>query len=248
MINNEIPPIIHQIWIQGYSSIPPELKIEHANCKKINNNFEHILWTDGKIKELLKNNFSENVLSLYNSFTVMAQKADLARYAILYVYGGIYLDMDIVCRKNLEAFLTKSVFFTPYIFSKILKRYMNNTIGTVPKHPLFMMCIQNILSKNDHSNIIKSTGTGLFYDTVQAYLKTGATDINIIDRKYLYPCDIYHDESCAYNCTECYVAHTSYSSWSRKLQIIKFLRQNLVLIIVLMLLSILVIYLVVKHN
>nr|AEX62747.1 uncharacterized glycosyl transferase [Moumouvirus Monve] len=116
-----IPNILHQIWIQGYDKIPDDLKKYFINCQKVNNNFEHILWDDDKIRKLLIDKFDPEYLETYDYFKVPAQKADFARYAILYTYGGIYLDMDMVCRKNLESLLQYNFFSHHTCFQKFLK-------------------------------------------------------------------------------------------------------------------------------
>src|SRR6187399_325467 len=97
-----IPKIIHQIWLQGYDNIPAELKNDHENCKIVNNDFEYIVWDKDKIKKLLDDKFGKDYSDLFDTYKIFAQQADFARYAILYVYGGIYLDMDILCKKNLS--------------------------------------------------------------------------------------------------------------------------------------------------
>ncbi|XWV24973.1 glycosyl transferase [Tupanvirus deep ocean] len=211
-----IPKIIHQIWIQGSQNIPNKLKEYHDGCKIINNTFQHILWDEDNILKLLNDNFGKKYVDTYNSFTVFAQKADFARYAILYVNGGIYLDMDMVCRKNLEPFLNYQVFCTTDALHIFVKRYLNGIIGAVPKHPIFLYVFKNIFERLPHKNkVTYSTGTKLFYDSAMEYIKeTGNNDISVIDRKYLHPCNPYDDDDCPYTCNDCYVAHTSYSSWS----------------------------------
>ena len=211
-----IPKIIHQIWIQGYNYIPDKLKNFHLQCKTINNDFEYIVWNETSIIKLLLENFSKEYVDLYKSYTIFAQKADFARYVILYIYGGIYLDMDMVCRKNLSPFLQYNVFCTTDTFHFVVKRYLNGIVGAIPKHPVFIFVFKNIFARqNEKNKITYSTGTKLFYDSVTEYIeKTGQNDIKVVDKKYLHPCNSYDDDICPYACDGCFVAHTSYSSWS----------------------------------
>lgn len=212
-----IPKIIHQIWIQGCDKIPDNLRKLHENCRKTNDDFEYICWDDDKIKNFLQKNYDKKYLDLYNLYTVPAQKADFARYAILYIYGGVYLDMDMVCHKNLEPLLNNNVFHTGYIFADFFKRYLNGIIGSVPKHELFQYIFKNLfIRKADLGNVTYSTGTSLFYDSIKEYQKaTGNDDVTLIPRKYLDPCNLYDNESCPYQCKDCYIAHTNNSSWSK---------------------------------
>ncbi len=244
-----IPNIIHQIWIQGYDKIPAELKQDQINCRTINYDFEYMFWDEDKIKKLLFDNFDVKYLNLYNYYVIPAQRADLARYAILYIYGGIYLDMDMICKKNLKSFLENDIFFTNDIFNFLYKRYLTGIIGAKKNHPIFKLMMENMILRKDSALkfVAYSTGTQLFYDSVQQYMKdTGDTNISMIKRKYLHPCSILDDDLCAYKCDSCYVAHTNYSSWSPSLKLLKFAKRNTLLILVVII--VMIIFLFVKYN
>lgn len=241
-----IPQVIHQIWIQGYDKIPESLMTMHKNCKNINNNFKYELWDEEKIRKLLEEHFEKKYIELYDGYTVFAQKADFARYAILYIHGGVYMDMDITCKKNIESFLKHQMFFTTYRYPKFFKRYLNGIIGSKPKHPIFEIVFKNIfIRKNMGKSITNSTGTGLFYDSVTEYSSDhpNSNDYTIIDYRYLDPCHAFSGENCINECTDCYVVHTSYSSWSplikfgKMLVKHKFLILGIIIIIILLILS-----------
>ena len=72
------------------------------------NNFEYIFWDDNKIINLLKEN--KYLLHMYNIEEAYYGKADIARYFILYKYGGIYIDADSVWvnNSNLDNLIKKS--------------------------------------------------------------------------------------------------------------------------------------------
>lgn len=244
-----IPNIIHQIWIQGYDKIPLDLRDNHIICKNINDNFEYIFWDENKIKKLLSDHFDKKYLELYNSYVMPVQRADLARYVILYVYGGIYLDMDMICKKNLSHFLKLNLFFTIDIFYNLYKRYLTGIIGAKNKHPLFLVILENMIKRKKYAYyyVPYSSGTQLFYDSVQQYIKnTNDNNISIIDRKYLHPCTILDDELCPYRCDTCYVAHINYSSWSPTLKIFKYVKKNIK--IVLIIIIIIIFFLLIKYK
>lgn len=238
-----IPNIIHQIWIQGYDKIPSDLMIYHNGCKAINDNFNYIVWDDNKIRELLISKFDKKYIETYDNYKIFAQKADFARYAILYTYGGIYLDMDMLCRKNLTSFLKYNFFFTSYMFYNFFKRFLNGIVGSRAGHPVFEYIFNNIfIRKNNTKSVTDSTGTGLFYYSIMEYVKNNPShDLKMIDRKYLDPCNMYNNDSCRYTCEDCYIAHTNYSSWSPTLRICKFLLKYKYAILVILLLTIILI-------
>ncbi|XWV24975.1 glycosyl transferase [Tupanvirus deep ocean] len=240
-----IPKIIHQIWLQGYNNIPSELNEFHDKCKKVNSDFEHMFWDNDRIKKLLEEEFGEKYVAAFDYFKIFAQKADFARYAILYVYGGIYLDMDTMCKKNLNDFLNYRLFTTIAgdSFYELYKRYHNAVIGAVPRHPLFLIMFKNIFDRMEYANnVTYSTGTRLFYDSIQEYLKTFENDITIIDPKYLHPCGIHSNPECADNCDECYIVHTNHSSWSPTAKAIKYICKNIFIILIIVILIILLIF------
>lgn len=215
--SNPIPAIIHQIWIQGFEKVPDNIKIIYNECKLINYNFKFLFWDEYKIKKLLLKYFGKTYVEIYDSYTIFAQKSDFARYAILYIYGGIYLDMDMLARKNLTPFLVHEFFCTTdsIYFFMLSRRYLNGVMGSKPRHLVFKSIFKNMIERLPLSkNVIYSTGTKLLYDSVAEYKKkTGLNNISVIDRKYLHPCITYDDDSCPYTCEDCFIAHTDHNSW-----------------------------------
>ena len=58
-----------------------------------NPEFQHYIYDDGMCREFIKKNFNREVLHAYDSLEPDAFKADLWRYAILYINGGVYVDI-----------------------------------------------------------------------------------------------------------------------------------------------------------
>lgn len=96
-----IPKIMHQIWYQGEGKIPTKLKDYRANCKKINKAYKQYIWDGETIERFIEDNYPQYA-DVYKSFPMMIQKIDFAKYLILHFYGGVYVDMDVVCMKEVE--------------------------------------------------------------------------------------------------------------------------------------------------
>lgn len=103
-----IPKIIHQTWYNN------DLPIEYINIiehnKKLNPNFIFKFYTDKDIDNILENN--KNIISSFisNAYYKINPKygparADLFRYLIIYLEGGIYLDMKIKILEPLEKWI-----------------------------------------------------------------------------------------------------------------------------------------------
>lgn len=96
--------LIHQIWFQGIENIPQKYRESIYKLEALNPTWNHICWDDKSLRELCR---KAGYLEAYDACTIMHQKIDLGRYVIIYVYGGISLDMDIKPLLPLDAFFDK---------------------------------------------------------------------------------------------------------------------------------------------
>ena len=153
-----IPKIIHQTWKDN--KIPDNWIDAVESCKL--NGYKYILWTDKTMEEFVKNNY-QNFYQYYKSYKYTIQKCDAFRYLVLYKYGGIYLDMDIVCKKNLDNLLNNEIVLARS--ANLDKSYTNSFFMIIPKHPFFKYCVDNLpkymnsYSKfGKHLHVMNSTG------------------------------------------------------------------------------------------
>jgi len=87
-----IPKIIYQT--NSSLKLPLYARLQIWNFKRRHKDFKYILYDDAMINDFIKNNFNQKIYDVYNSIQIGAAKADFFRYAILYINGGIYLDLD----------------------------------------------------------------------------------------------------------------------------------------------------------
>lgn len=93
-----IPKIIHQIWIGPKKQPDIYMKTWYNDYVKMYPEYTYMLWNEDKINDLMS--YNNEIKKLYNMETTMYGKADIARYVILYFYGGIYIDADSVWLNN----------------------------------------------------------------------------------------------------------------------------------------------------
>lgn len=109
---------IFQCWIQGESNMTNKNYIENAkNWKLLNPDWNHRVIDDDFIKKACSV-FSQECLDTYNSFDIMHLKIDFGRYVVLYLYGGMYCDMDMYVLRGLD---------NSDIISNFLKTYNEKT-------------------------------------------------------------------------------------------------------------------------
>jgi mannosyltransferase OCH1-like enzyme len=91
-----IPKVMHHIWLGG-NDIPPLYQHYMAECQKLHPNWQFVLWTESQLEQL-----PLHYGRLYDKSRTYTAKSDIARYEILYRYGGVYRDMDVKCYKPLD--------------------------------------------------------------------------------------------------------------------------------------------------
>lgn len=86
-----LPPIIHQMYTS--QELPPELETAHRTWV-FNSNSKVKIWTDVQIEDFIKTKCAW-IYETWQSLPTNRDRALLAKYCIMYVYGGLYADMDI---------------------------------------------------------------------------------------------------------------------------------------------------------
>ena len=105
LFKQNIPKIVHQTWETKESIPPPCLEVIKKN-KKLNPTWEFVFWDDKARRKLIEDNFDDYTLSAYDKLSVGAMKADLFRICVLYIHGGLYMDIKGGINKPLDEFLS----------------------------------------------------------------------------------------------------------------------------------------------
>jgi mannosyltransferase OCH1-like enzyme len=105
---------IHQIWLQGRDSIPEEYieNIKSIDFFNSGSEYKHIIWSEETFyRDILNNNtyllsqektFVENSKIIFEKLKLIHMKVDYMRYIILYLMGGLYIDIDTVAVKSFD--------------------------------------------------------------------------------------------------------------------------------------------------
>jgi mannosyltransferase OCH1-like enzyme len=163
--NSEIPLIIFQTWIT--KNLPPKMLKTVNKVKTTNPEFEHRLFDDNDIRIFLSENFNPDVLYAFNKLIPGAFKADLWRYCVLYIYGGIYLDIKYEPVNNfkfLEMIDKEYYTLDRNHFGGALSIY-NGFIVAKPGNEIFLKLIskvvENVKSRFYGNNALQVTGPTL---------------------------------------------------------------------------------------
>ena len=109
-----IPLKIYQTW--KTTDLPEKMKENVERLKMKNPEFEYHLFGDEECRIFIKEHFDDDVLEAYNKLIPGAYKADLWRYCVLYINGGVYLDIKYSNVGNFNLIqLTDDEYFVPDI-------------------------------------------------------------------------------------------------------------------------------------
>lgn len=101
--NECVPKIIHQLWKDN--NIPDHLKLMQQSVLDNHVGYQYMFWTDKDLDGFLQV-YYPRIWDFYTTgFEYIIQKIDFIRLLLIYHYGGIYLDLDSLCVKNIEDIL-----------------------------------------------------------------------------------------------------------------------------------------------
>jgi mannosyltransferase OCH1-like enzyme len=93
MTTIEFPKIVFQTW--KTTDVPDAWKEGQRSVQAVNPDFQYVLLTDADNRCIISTYFPW-YLDTYDAFEFGIQRADAIRYAVMYLWGGIYLDLDYV--------------------------------------------------------------------------------------------------------------------------------------------------------
>ncbi|MDF0720398.1 glycosyltransferase [Kaistella sp. PBT33-4] len=98
-----IPKNIFQTFRTG--DLPWITRFYISRIRKKNPGWNYHFYDDRRILNFFEEEFPPRYLKAYKSLTIGAAKADFFRYAVLYRYGGVYLDIDSYVKTPFDRFL-----------------------------------------------------------------------------------------------------------------------------------------------
>ena len=108
--------------------------------------------TDDEAANFLSTHFPAEVREAYDALRPGAFKADLFRYCVLLIHGGVYADVDIMLESSLDAAVASDVGFMVPIDepgTPVNKRMClwNGFIAAAPGHPFLLQAIETVVNQ-----------------------------------------------------------------------------------------------------
>ncbi len=150
--------------------------------------YEYNFYDDKMCEEFIKNNFENNVYNAYIKCPIPVMKADLWRYCIIYIYGGIYADSDTICLDTPNIFSQKKSYFVGVPENDV--HLCNWIFAAPPRSPVLLSVINlsvdrilNHYEKKQHM-VHYYTGPGVLTDGIEYFLKKN--NLHTFVKKILY--------------------------------------------------------------
>jgi len=141
-----IPKVMHHIWD---GDIPPLYQHFFDECKNLHPDWEFKIWSAKDIAAL-----DLRYQNLYDNMRNYPGQSDIARYEILYRFGGVYKDLDVKCYRPIDELNYKYTFYAPleYPMKNWGRVVVNNgIIAASPNHEILKRTLE-IIDENFDSN------------------------------------------------------------------------------------------------
>jgi mannosyltransferase OCH1-like enzyme len=148
MSDQRIPKIMHHIWIGD--PMPFHLQANCLRWLELHPGWDFKLWTEAEIDEIGLQNRAlyDQAEKIVPADAVGQFRADIVRYEVLALFGGVYTDVDTVPLKNIEPALVGHDEFAAHED----RTWVGNTyLGAIPGHPIMQTLIAGLPS-NVHRN------------------------------------------------------------------------------------------------
>lgn len=187
-----IPKIIHQTWKNR--SLPALMRPLAEKWKQLHPLWEYKLWTDVANREFIRDHFPQ-FLNKYDSYPFTIQRVDAIRYLLLYWYGGVYVDLDFECLKNIEPLVNGATCLFGRESEEHCQRHEkdliigNAFIACTPKHPFIKAICDAVCGDDriatDTIQILETTGPFMLTRVYEQFAEKDS--IRVLDADVLYP-------------------------------------------------------------
>lgn len=151
-----IPATIFQTFKSA--DVPERLHAAAMSWVERNPGFAYRFFDDEDARAFVARHFDERALAAYDRTPPGAFRADFWRYCVLFVEGGIYIDIDSICECDLAAVLGSEDTFVSARAGNLDWAIYNGFVCTVPGHPFLRRAIERA------TDLILDVPEGEFFD------------------------------------------------------------------------------------
>ena len=113
--------------------------------------WDYRFYTDEECLQFITTHFPPEVREAYETILPGAYKADLFRYCVLLIHGGVYADLDVMLESNLDFAIPRDVGFmvpldAPGANADHQMCLWNGFMAVAPGHPFLAKTIETVVN------------------------------------------------------------------------------------------------------
>jgi mannosyltransferase OCH1-like enzyme len=197
-----IPKIIHQIWSEEKKSLPGFFLSLSETWKENHPDWEYIYWNEKDMNDFMQKEYP-HLCDFYYALPYDIQRWDTVRLLILYKMGGLYVDFDYECLKNIEPLLENRTCCIGLEPDKHKVLYETSVVlnvafcATIPEAPFIKKALDKIFSDNtkrySHTNRVfctmNTTGPRMLSKLYESLSPEEKEWVYLVAAKYVTPFD-----------------------------------------------------------
>lgn len=200
-----IPRVFHQIWINpSHPDLPEQYRKYRDGWLALHPNWDYRLWNLDNLPFPLHNaDLHSRGAASY------AQLADILRYEILYVLGGVYIDTDFECLRPIDGILDG---VRGFACSESGRSLSIGILGAEPSSPLMLQCVRNIPRRLGLDSPTLETGPAFFTRMILGH--GFHNDFTVFPSHWFYPYGYTELHRAGENFPDAYAVHRWAHSWT----------------------------------
>lgn len=159
--NSIIPLNLYTCW--HTLDLPPLMSENYKLLLKNNPEFNHFIYDENMCRQFLIENFDNSVIESYDKLIPCAFKTDLWRYCVLYINGGIYIDIKYECTNGFKfiALTEEEYFVRDYNINNIYNALIVCKRGNQILLEAIKQIVENVKNNFYGNDPLDITGPGL---------------------------------------------------------------------------------------
>jgi mannosyltransferase OCH1-like enzyme len=156
-----IPLHLYTCW--HTKNLPPLMKANYYKLVETNPEITFHLCDENDCREFIKTHFKQDVLDAYDSLIPCSYKSDLWRFCVLFINGGIYMDIKYSCANGFKFVdLTENEqFVRDYLVSNTYTALIVALSGNQILFKCIRQIVENVKNKYYGSTPLAPTGPAL---------------------------------------------------------------------------------------
>ena len=154
-----IPHVWHQTWQTGLITgdappsagepqVPEAFRDNVADLKALHPTWRHEFWGNARMEPLVREHFPQ----YWDAFAALPKvilQADVFRYMLLWVHGGVYADLDVLARKPHDALVDDCALLLPAETDETAAMPFvgQHLLGSCPRHEFWLDLLREALDR-----------------------------------------------------------------------------------------------------